>query len=94
MCYGRHQSGLRHEIAGLGHSSVNRVLQVYVRLPQRPSSNGLLASKTRPLATKLEALVQVLLHYMLDKWGGTDEASCTARMVAQAQKISGGVEAS
>jgi hypothetical protein len=67
-------------------------LQVYKLLQRRASSNGLLAPKTRPLAGKLEAFIQILLYYMRDRWGGSDEAQCTSKMLAAANRICNGVE--
>lgn len=61
-------------------------------VPPRQSSAGVLEEHGRPLAPKVEALVNVVLHYMLEKWGGTDESGCTARMVAAANRLSNGVE--
>ena len=60
--------------------------------PRRASVNGLLAPKTRPLAHKVEALAQIMLQYMKEKWGGGDEAQCAAKMAAAANRISNGVE--
>ena len=65
---------------------------MYKALPRPASSSGLLAPPSRPLAPKLHALLQVLLHYMRDKWGGNDMVQCTSKMMAAASRLSGGVE--
>jgi hypothetical protein len=68
-------------------------VQVYVPVPRRASSEGLLAPKTRPLTPKLEALLEIVQHFMREKWGGADKAQCTAKMLAAASRLGTGLEA-
>jgi hypothetical protein len=64
-------------------------VQVFKPVPRRTSCEHLLAKQNRPLHVKLVGMLDVLLFYMKDEWGGQDMASCTSEMNAAAKKFGG-----
>ena len=62
------------------------------RIARRASAEHVLSVQTLPLAEKLTALCDVIVCAMMRSWGGSDMAACTARMMATAKTVSGGIE--
>jgi hypothetical protein len=74
------------------HSFQPIPVQVYFPVERPATSDDLIGDRIRPLAPKLEALLDLLVYCMKDEWGGQTREACTERMLAAARQFGGCTE--